>query len=326
MTLAAWRIGDQRPERAKRSEIRLERMLEDWIEADPDLVLEGLVIVGRQVGLGGGRQRLDLLGLDPAGRWVVLELKPGVLYGETVGQALSYVAAIRMLPPADLRSIAEDYLKRHPSADASRRLNAALPDDADDSSPPEVAAVLVGTAPDPGLEPLIEFLAADHGVDIGAVTFEVFELADGARIMIREITEAAPSVGEEPISTDEKLKGVLEQADENGDRAIFDDFLAAGERLGLHARPYKVSVMFTPPTNRTRMLFTIWTERGASTMYTSSEAFAEFFPEISVDRVRLHLGPDGPRELDENNAAEFIDGLERLFAESEDEPSSGASA
>jgi hypothetical protein len=222
-----------------------------------------------------------------------------------------------------LRSIAEDYLKRHPSADASRRLDAALPDDADDSSPPEVAALLVGTALDPGLEPLIGFLAEDHGVDIDAVTFEVFELADGARIMIREITEAAPSVGEEPVSEGEKLKGVLEQANENGDRAIFEDFLAAGERFGLHARPYKVSVMFTPPTNRTRMLFTIWTERGASRIYTSSEAFAEFFPEVSVDLVRRHLGPDGYRELDQNSAAEFISGLTRLFAKPEVEtPSS----
>ncbi len=67
------------------------------------------------------------------------------------------------------------------------------------------------------------------------------------------------------------------------------------------------------------MLFTLWTEQGAGRMYTSSEAFEEFFPGISADQARRHLGPDGYRRLDQHSAAEFLSGLERLAAESQAE-------
>ena len=312
MPLAAWRIGDERPERVSRSEIALERKLEDWIEADPGLVLEGLVIVGRQVGLAGGR--LDLLGIDLVGRWVVVELKPGRLYRDVITQALDYVASLRNLPPERLRSIAHSYLENHPNPDASRRLDAAL-SDYRDSWPPEVAALVVGTDRDPGLDRLIEFLATGHDINIEAVTFEVFGLADEGMIMVREIAER--TTGPEPVPEDDRLNALLAQAQKNGDRAIFENFLAAGTRLGLHARPYKVSVMFTPPTNKTRMLFTLWTKPGGTPVWTSSETFEEFFPGISADQARRHLGPDGSRNLDQHSAAQFLSGLENLFAESQ---------
>ena len=63
------------------------------------------------------------------------------------------------------------------------------------------------------------------------------------------------------------------------------------------------------------MLFTIWTEQGASRMYTSTEAFEEFFPGISADQARRHLGRDGYRPLDQNATADFLSGLERLWTE-----------
>jgi hypothetical protein len=308
--LAAWRVGDQRPERISRSTIALERDLEDWIEEDPGLVLEGLVIVGRQVGLPAGR--LDLLGIDPVGRWIVVELKPGRLYREVITQALDYVASLRRLSPQRLRSIAQSYLESHQNPEASQRLDDALSND-DASSPPNVVALVVGTDRDPGFDRLIEFLATNHDVEIEAVTFEVFDLPDGGMILVREIVET--TVRPELVSQAEKLKAVLAQAQRNGDRAIFDAFLAAAEGLGLHARPYVVSVMFTPPTNKTRMLFTLWTKPGGTTVWTYSEAFEEFFPGISAEQARRHLGPDGERRLDERSAAEFLSGLERLFAD-----------
>lgn len=311
MPLTAWRIADERPERVGRSEIALERRLEDWIEADPGLVLEGLVIVGRQVGLAGGR--LDLLGIDLAGRWVVVELKPGRLYRDVITQALDYVASLRDLPPERLRSIAQSYLENHPNPDASRRLDTAL-SDCHDSWPPEVTALVVGTDRDPGLDRMIDFLATGHGIDIEAVTFEVFGLSDGGMIMVREIADTMR--GAEPEPEGDRLRAVLAQAEKNGDRAIFDDFLAAGKRLGLHARPYKVSVMFAAPTNKARMLFTLWTQPGSTPLWTSSETFEEFFPTISAAQARLHLGPDGRRNLDRHSAAQFLSGLEDLFAES----------
>jgi hypothetical protein len=63
------------------------------------------------------------------------------------------------------------------------------------------------------------------------------------------------------------------------------------------------------------MLFTIFSDKTGSRMYTSSEAFEEFFPTISADEARRELGPDGYRELNEDTAREYIDGLERLLGE-----------
>ena len=79
--------------------------------------------------------------------------------------------------------------------------------------------------------------------------------------------------------------------------------------------------MFTPPTNKSRMLFTIFssTERHGSRIYSSGEAFEQFFPNISADEAQHQLGPDGYRELSRTTANEFIAGLEHLFGETPDE-------
>jgi Holliday junction resolvase-like predicted endonuclease len=310
--LAAWRVGDQQPARITRSSVALERSLEDWIEADPSLVFDGLVIVGRQVGVAGGR--LDLLGLDPSGRWMVVEIKAGRLYRDVIAQALDYVASVRRLPAERLRSVAVEYLAAHPNPDASERLGGALTGE-DDTSPPEVAALVVGTARDPGLERLIDFLTTDHGIAIEAVTFEVFEPGDGSMILVREIAEISREPVIEPVPEDQRLEAVLAHAEAVGHRGLFEDLLAAGTRVGLSPRPYKHSMMFSPPTNRTRMLFTIFSEERGSRIYTSADAFEEFFPKISAVEARRHLGADGYRELNQTTAREFIAGLERLLDE-----------
>jgi hypothetical protein len=309
MPLSAWRIGDHGPERVRRTQIELEHSLEDWIEADPGLVENDLVIVGRQVVLDRGR--LDLLGVDSSGRWVVVELKPGTLYQDVITQALGYVASLRELPPERLRSIAESYLAHRPNPDAISRLEAAL-SAGDDASPPEIRALVVGTSRDPGLDRLMDLLT-DHDVAIEAISFEPFELPDGEIIMIREITEAPADTEADRASNSEKLNGVLEHAQENGVRSIFDDFLKIGAELGLPARAYAVTLMFTPPTNRTRGLLAIWADKGATWLDTSFETFEEFFPEVTADEARRQLGAEKRRQLDHESAARFQAGLKSLL-------------
>jgi hypothetical protein len=117
----------------------------------------------------------------------------------------------------------------------------------------------------------------------------------------------------EPPWASTRFEAVLAQADAVGQREVLEELLAAGERLGLYARPYVGSVMFTAPANRTRMLFTVWPETRATRMWVSADAFEQFFPEISADEARRQLGPDGKRDLDQTAAREFIAGLERLL-------------
>ena len=92
------------------------------------------------------------------------------------------------------------------------------------------------------------------------------------------------------------------------------ELLEAGDRLGLYPRPYTASVMFTPPSNRTRMLFTVWPKTGGMHMWVSADTFEQFFPEISADEMRRQLGPaDEDRLLDHTATRAFIAGLERLL-------------
>ncbi len=72
--------------------------------------------------------------------------------------------------------------------------------------------------------------------------------------------------------------------------------------------------MLTPPTNKTRMLFTVSPETGGLRVWVSADAFEEFFPEISADEARRQLGSaEQERLLDETATREFIVGLERLL-------------
>ena len=84
--LAAWSVDGQHgegtsqqpePRRVERSHIALEKHLEDWIANDVTLIAEGLTLVGRQISIDDGR--LDLLAIDSQDRWVVIEIKPGLL-------------------------------------------------------------------------------------------------------------------------------------------------------------------------------------------------------------------------------------------------------
>jgi hypothetical protein len=127
------------------------------------------------------------------------------------------------------------------------------------------------------------------------------------------VAENPPVKAIQPVWASHRLKAVLAHAELVGRRAVLEELLTAGDQLGLYARPYAVSVMFTAPTNKTRMLFTVSPETGGIRIWLSADAFEEFFPEISASEARRQLGPDGERHLDQTDTREFIAGLKRLL-------------
>ena len=88
----------------------VERVLEDWIEANPHLLLgnEPLAILGRQVRTGENKI-LDLLALDRTGATVVIELKRGETPREVVAQAVEYAAWVDTLSREQLDEVVEAY-------------------------------------------------------------------------------------------------------------------------------------------------------------------------------------------------------------------------
>jgi hypothetical protein len=159
---------------------------------------------------------------------------------------------------------------------------------------------------------MVEFLASKHSIPIRAVSFEVFALADGQRVLVRDEREAGPE--EVPTAAKYSIDSVLANAGgpESPDGRRMRVVAAAGERVGLYPKPYRYSIMLTPPQNKTRFLATIWRPASGLRMIYSADAFAEFFP-FKPEDVRARLGPE-ELPLDSDEQAElWAANLEALF-------------
>jgi hypothetical protein len=312
--LAAWQIGDLGPQRLTAGSVALEKDLEDWIERDPRLLDAGLTVVNRQMNLGGVG-KLDLLCVDPQGRATVVEIKRGPLIRDTIAQALDYASAIAMMPADDLKARVVDYM----GSDAAANPAVAALFDTSDGSRREVAVIVVGVGQDAAVDRMIDYLGGAFGMPIRAVTFDVFSLG-GAQVLVREETESEPA----PTATPDGLptnnrEAVIARAggpsSPNGQRMML--IAAAAERNGLYVRPYRRSLMITPPQNKTRFLMNMWTWTGKPDELVISygaDAFAEFFP-VPADKVAAIFGPNAdaaPIETDDD-AVHWESSLDRLF-------------
>ena len=77
-----------------------EHWLEEVLVTNPDMLMPGLTLVGRQTPTDSGL--LDLLGVDADGRLVVFELKQEELMRDAVAQAIDYCSYLESLTEADL--------------------------------------------------------------------------------------------------------------------------------------------------------------------------------------------------------------------------------
>jgi len=312
--IGLWHIQSNRPVKLSETALDLESRLEDWIEQDPALVQAGLVLVGRQMIFENGR--LDLLALDPNGRWVIIEIKAGAVRAETIGQALYYAAKIAGMPEQDLHARVDAYLK--PQGKHLAELLKVRGVEADnDGEARDVIVMLVGTRRAAGLDEVVNYMAGSLNFPISIITFDVHQTASGERILTREITEQEPEPGGKPQRklTAKSLDELVQMADKFGVGGMFRQIWDAAARHGLHTRNYASSVMYTSPRARTRMLFTIWTrllKQGMLATYIGHSAFAEFYP-VTEEDVAECLGPEGWRYMNQADVDAFIAGLDRLF-------------
>jgi uncharacterized protein with ParB-like and HNH nuclease domain/predicted transport protein len=88
-------------------------------------------------------------------------------------------------------------------------------------------------------------------------------------------------------------------------------------RNGLHPRPWKRTVMFAPPANRSRALFTVTIrDDDLVDLWWAAEAFESFYA-LAPAEVERHLGPSGPMPLQAAEVAAFADRLDELMADAE---------
>ena len=309
-SLGIWEVGrggEAMLARAVEGEIDLERDLEAWIEEDPTLLREGLVIVGRQLYVQSGP--LDLLALDPQGRWVVIELKRGSLDERAVLQVIDYAACLRDLSATEFRAKLDPYLTAH-DLDLDALLEERGAPDALEPEQRELLLFVVGTGRAESLERMTRFLSEPYGLPISVVLLQVFKLGDGRTLLTREVTEQETSAVR-VTGTAMTVDTVMKLAERFGTRDQLQAAIDVATSKGLPIHPWKTSLMFTPPTNATRCLFTVWAEpdKDGLQVYVAVEPFTEFFDLERAD-VERQIGPDGWRILDEAAFDGFLRGVE----------------
>lgn len=89
LELGVWRVDGTGPIRLAASQLALEADLERFIESDPTILGEQLMLIGRQVPTAYGKF-IDLLAIDADGDLHVLELKRDRTPREVVAQVLDY--------------------------------------------------------------------------------------------------------------------------------------------------------------------------------------------------------------------------------------------
>ena len=161
-----------------------ERLLEDTLVNNPDMLMEGLTLVGRQAQTEGGP--LDLLGVDEYGRLVVFELKRGTLSREAVAQVIDYASYLNSMPEQELTNFIsarsssygvdkiEDFEEWYDTKSGGQGLEALKP----------VRMVLVGLGVDERTTRMVQFLA--KGVDIALLTFHGFNY-NGSTFLARHV-------------------------------------------------------------------------------------------------------------------------------------------
>lgn len=326
MKIGIWDVGDGSPQRLEESTVGYEKDLEEWIAADPSLLQYGLTIVGRQFHTEGGP--IDLLAIDPQGRWVVIEIKRGYLVREVIAQVIDYASSLSVMPEDELREKADLYLSQHgQSVDALLKERSS--EESIERESRDILLMVVGTGKVPGLDRMAEYLSTTYELPISVITFNVFKSDLGNDVLARELyePEASPRGSTAPTRHMHTVDEISTRADEAGVGKEFRTILQAGLEVGLNARPYKRSIMYTPPSRRDRMIFTVWAEKkddGVS-IYVGLEPFVEFYPLSEADVVR-HLGfeESGWYALNAEEARAFADGLRTLFAGIKSDQDEGA--
>ncbi len=311
-SIGAWEINEDGPVRIKESNIDLEEKLEDWICRDPAIIQAGLTIIARQLVVEGGR--LDLLAIDPQGRWVVIEIKRGTLMRETIAQTLDYAACIAEMAASDIEEKVDSYLLGE-----TQSLSDLLEErDAQESLDPidrDVSMIIVGTGQSSGLNRIVNFLGSKYNIPITLVTLHVL-ISNGKNILLRELNE--PDIEQKPnVSNSLPANELMEKANAEGSGLEFRKIYEKAIELSIYPRCFKKCIMYAPPYNKARCLFTVWTKlmNNKVKMYCELSYFADFLG-VNIEEVENTFGPDEWKFLDAEEVDQFIENLEKTLSSS----------
>ena len=201
--------------------IETEKMLEDVLVANPNVLMGGLTLIGRQVPVGTGY--IDLLGIDEDGRLVVFELKREKLTREAVAQILDYCTYLETLSESELATLIAERSGKH-GIRSFADFDEWYANQAGDALRP-VRMVLVGLGIDMSAHRMVAYLA-ERGIDIGLLTFHGYTHGD-SMLLARQVRTADDS--HKPPRAGPSASDLNRKAGEYGVAEVWQDAKASLE-------------------------------------------------------------------------------------------------
>ena len=276
------------------SQTETENLLEDALVKDPDMLMPGLMLVGRQTPIAGGY--LDLLGVDKEGRLVVFELKRGTLTREAVAQVIDYCSALESMIDVDRANLI---------AGQSGKLGIAKIEDfkewyqrfGEQASLAPVRMVLVGLGVDDNASRMVDFLAK-RGVNIMLLTFYGYQY-DGKTLLAKQVQQTGSDVG--PLSklrpsNEDRRKALAERVEKLGMATFWKEVTESFTKLGYKGEPLANGLSFCLPSLEMQGLNYGKTVRSVHSVQleeSSKRIRITFFP------VAIHLSEAKFEEQDE---------------------------
>ena len=213
------------------NQLESEGFFEDTLVKNPNLLFEGVTLVGRQTPTEGGP--LDLLGVDSDGKLVIFELKRGTLSRDAVAQIIDYASDLDSL---DLDALADRISERSGAHDIDKIENFqewySSEGYGDLETLKPLRMFLVGLGADDRTERMVRFLAQNSGMDISLLTFHAFDY-DGKTILAKQVeVEAA----EEPSRRSRRPRRTQAELDHEFDEKV--------ERFGVRDLVDEIRALF----------------------------------------------------------------------------------
>lgn len=206
LEMGLWRADGDKLSRITPTAVGLESQLENYIESDPSMLGEGLLIVGRQVPTAHGGF-IDLLAVDDSGNVHVIELKRDKTPRDVTAQTIDYGSWVSTLGHSDVTEIFAVYKPGVPFEEAfAEQFGEAPPEELNAAQ----VFTIVAASVDNATERIVRFLNESFGVPINVVFFRHFE--DGgvsylARTWLVERETQAPAGGSAKKKSKEPWNG-----------------------------------------------------------------------------------------------------------------------
>ena len=167
------------------SQMDSEESLENLLEQNPEMLVPGLTLIGRQMTIDGIYD-LDLLGLNRQDKLVVFELKRGVLTRQAVAQILDYCSWIDSRNEDQLLEFLSSGSTIDEVEDFGSWYKNLREKELDCSVLRPTRMVLVGLGVDERAKRMVEYMA-DNEMEISLLTFHGFQ--DGESILLSRQVE-----------------------------------------------------------------------------------------------------------------------------------------